>query len=70
MQDNSSIAELGRLGKKCAGLVYLPLFVQGYDMIIHKGAQRGEHSVVYDGPAAGCTLFLRDAWLDGESRTS
>ena len=22
-------------------------------MIIHKGAHRGEHSVVYDGPAAG-----------------
>ena len=64
------IAEFGRLGKKSAGLVYQPEGVQGYDRIIHKGAQRGEYRVGYDGPAAGCTVFLRDAWLDGESRTS
>ena len=47
------IAEFGRLGKKSAGLVYRPGGVQGYDRIIHTGAQRGEHRVVYDGPAAG-----------------
>ncbi len=70
MLDNPCIEALGRSGKKYAGLVYQLVCLQGYDRIIHTGAQRGEHSVVYDGPAAGCAWFLREPWLDGESRTA
>jgi len=33
---NPLIGDLGRLGKKCAGLVYLPLVFQEYIMIINK----------------------------------
>jgi len=40
---NPSIEELGGLGKKCAGLVYLPLFLQGYDMIINKAVKHFAH---------------------------
>ena len=40
------------------------------DMSIHKGAHRGEHSGCMTGQAAGCTLRMRDAWLDGEIRTT
>ena len=45
--DNRLIEALGRLGKKCAGLVYRPVCVQGYDRIIDMVAQRGEHGGVY-----------------------
>jgi hypothetical protein len=67
---NPLIAELGRLGKKCAGLVYRPVFLQGYDRIIDTVAQRGEHGGVYNGLAAGGAWSLQDAWLNGESRTA
>ena len=48
---------------KLVGVMFPPLFgcrtnselcrVRGYDRIIHTVAHRGEHSGVYDGPAAG-----------------